>query len=189
MLRASRSLHGTVALVLLVLVVVSSATGLALAWKKDIDVLQPPTQRGPETALGDWRGLDELADAATAALAAHLGDAPPERLIPERLDIRPDRGIVKVLFPGTWEVQVEGGTAAVRSVARRHSDWIEMLHDGSIVSEGFKLLSMNVLGLGLLMVGATGFWMWLGPRRLRRARTPSRSGTSARERTERSGAL
>ncbi|MFW5950666.1 MAG: PepSY-associated TM helix domain-containing protein [Gemmatimonadota bacterium] len=169
-LRRARSFHGLVALPLLILVIVSSATGILLGWKKNVDVLQPPTRTSAAADLGEWLELDELAAAATAALAAEIGSDDPERLVPERLDVRPGKGVVKVRFPGTWEVQVAGGTAEIRSVARRHSDWIEKLHDGSIISEGFKLVTMSALGVGLIVLSLTGFWLWLGPKRLRRLR-------------------
>lgn len=173
-LRWARSVHGAVALTLLVFVVISSITGILLGWKKNSETLQPPTQKAPPVALSEWQGLDQLTGAAIGGLAAARPELGAEGLRPDRLDVRPDDGIVKVLFPGDWEVQVEGATGAVRSVARRHSDWIERIHDGSIISDGFKLVGMNVLGLGLLVLSASGLWMWYGPRRLRRKRLKER---------------
>lgn len=158
------------ALALLVLVVISATTGILLGWKKNIGALQPPTRESAATDLAEWRALDELSAIASRALAAKLGPDATDRLVPESLDVRPSKGIVKVVFPGTWEVQVEGGTGVVRSVARRHSDWIESIHDGSIISDGVKLVSMNLLGFGLLVLSASGFWMWYGAGRLRRLR-------------------
>lgn len=169
-LRWARSLHGLVALWLLVLVVISSGTGILLGWKKNSETLQPPTQQGEAATLADWRPLEQLAGAARVALADELGPAAATGLVLDRFDVRPDKGVVKVLFTGDWEVQVDGATAQVLSVARRHSDWIERIHDGSIISDGFKLVAMNILGLGLLGLSATGFWMWYGPKRLRRKR-------------------
>ncbi len=173
-LRGVRSLHGVAALWLLVLVVVSSTTGILLGWKKNSDMLQPPTQRGQAASLDEWRPLHELAAVAAAALEARLGPGASDRTVPDRLDVRPADGVVKVLFPADWEVQVDGASAEVRSVARRHSDWIERIHDGSIISGAFKLIAMNALGVGLLLLSASGFWMWYGPKRLRRKRLESR---------------
>jgi uncharacterized iron-regulated membrane protein len=72
-----------------------------------------------------------------------------------------------------WEVQVDPVTLEVLNVARRHSDWIEQLHDLSIISDGVKLVSMNVLGLGLMVLSLSGFWLWYGPVRLRRRKPPA----------------
>lgn len=179
MLRSFRRVHTALAVPLLVLVVVSAVTGIALAWKKNVDTLQPPTRSGQATELGDWRPLPRLAATARAALAAEIGSDDPAALTPDRLDVRPGDGIVKVLFPGAWEVQLDGATAEVLSVARRHADWIETLHDGSIISGGFKLVAMNALGVGLLALSVTGFWVWYGPRRIRRERR--RAGDRAEE--------
>lgn len=180
-LRTFRSTHKALALGLLALVVVSALTGIALGWKKNVALLQPPTATGEAATLERWAPLHRLAAIAGTALAAEIGRDDPARLVPERLDVRPDRGIVKVLFPGAWEVQMDGATGEVLSVARRHADWIETLHDGSIISDGFKLLAMNALGLGLLALSATGVWVWYGPRRIRKERRAERE---ARERQE-----
>ncbi len=162
--------------------VISATTGVILSWKKDVTALQPPTRDGTATDLQDWLPLHQLATTAVGALGAQLesdeaSQPTPDRLTPERLDVRPDNGVVKVRFPGAWEVQVDGATGAVLSLGRRHADWIEAIHDGSIISDGFKLLSMNVLGLGLLALGVSGFWMWWGPKRLRKRRLEERANT------------
>ena len=86
----------------------------------------------------------------------------------DRLDVRPSKGIAKVLFEeGNWEVQIDGKTGKIKSIAKRYSDWIESLHDGSIISDLFKLVSMNILGLGLVFMVVTGLWLWYGPKRYR----------------------
>jgi uncharacterized iron-regulated membrane protein len=87
----------------------------------------------------------------------------------DRFDVRPDKGIVKVLFKhGYWEVQVDGASGKVLSMAQRHSDWVEHLHDGSIFSDFFKLLYTNILGIGLLLLSCSGVYMWLTPKIIRR---------------------
>lgn len=166
-LRRFRVWHRYLGLGLALFLLVSAVTGLLLGWKKDADWIQPPTQRGEAKSLSAWLPLDRLADTATAGLYAAR---PDQRGNPvDRLDVRPGKGIVKVLFEqDNWEVQVDGGTGAVLSVAKRHSDWIESLHDGSIISDGFKLVSMNALGAGLVLMTATGVWLWYGPRVVRR---------------------
>ncbi|MBO6762019.1 MAG: DNA mismatch repair protein, partial [Roseivirga sp.] len=84
------------------------------------------------------------------------------------IEYRPTKGIAKVIFDtGSWEVQVDASSLEVLSVAKRHSDWIETIHDGSIISDAFKLVSMNILGLGLVFLTVTGLWLWYGPKRIR----------------------
>ena len=84
------------------------------------------------------------------------------------MDVRPSKGIAKVLFKeGNWEVQIDGTSGEVKSIAKRYSDWIESLHDGSIISDLFKLISMNLLGIGVLFLMGTGIWLWYGPKVVR----------------------
>lgn len=156
-------------LVVALILLISALTGIFLAWKKDVDLLQPPTQKGARSGLAGWLPLEQLADTAKLALLRHRPELADVGI--DRMDVRPSKGIVKVLFDkGWWEVQVDGTTGKALSVAKRHSDWIEKVHDGSIISDGFKLLSMNFLGFGCLILILTGFWLWYGPRLYRRIR-------------------
>ncbi len=159
LLRATRRLHRWTGLALFVFFFVVGVTSILLGWKKNSDTLQPPTQRGSTTELADWLPLDSLRARARAAVPYEI----------DRLDVRPDRGVVKVLFTSNqYELQLDGATGEILSRGRRHADWIEALHDGSIVSQPFKLVYSTVLGLALLVFTVSGFWLWYGPRRLRR---------------------
>lgn len=165
-LRKFRVWHRYTGLILLTLLIISSITGVLLAWKKNSDTLQPPTQKGVSTDLTTWKPLYELADIAQKALVAQDASQKDNKI--DRMDARPKKGIVKVLFKkGYWEVQVDGTNGTVKSVAKRHADWIEHLHDGSIVNDLFKLISMNFLGFGLFFLMGTGFWLWYGPKKIK----------------------
>ena len=162
-LRKFRIVHRWIGATIGILLLISSVTGILLALKKDVQILQPSTQEGTSTILSDWKSIDELSSIAIENLHAIVPDAKENKV--DRIDARPSRGIVKVIFEhGSWEVQVDGVSGKVLSTARRHSDWIESLHDGSIVSDGFKLLSMNVLGWGAMILIFTGGWLYFGPR-------------------------
>lgn len=173
-LRRFRVWHRYVGLALSAFVLVSAITGILLALKKDVAVLQPPTQKGSAEALADWLPLHELTDRAHAAFLTEHPEYTTKSNGVDRVDVRPSKGTAKVLLEkGYWEVQIDGRTGDILSIARRHSDWIEQLHDGSIISDGFKLISMNVLGWGLLMMLATGLWLYFGPKRVRELRRGS----------------
>ena len=163
--RNYRKVHKLLGLILSLLLLISALTGILLAWKKNVDILQPPTQKGNSLSLALYRPVEELADVAVQA-ADSLG-LTHDNL--DRVEYRPTKGIAKVVFDtGSWEVQVDATTLEVLSVAKRHSDWIEHLHDGSIVSDLFKLVSMNFLGLGLIVLLLSGLWLWYGPKRIRK---------------------
>lgn len=171
-LRQFRVYHKVVGLSLVLFVLVSATTGILLSLKKEVALLQPPTQKGANKDLAGWKPLEELAQTAIEGLVLAQPDQAGNTI--DRMDVRPSKGIVKILFEnGWWEVQVDGTTGAVLSVAKRHSDWIEALHDGSIISDWFKLISMNFLGLGLLIMLITGVWLWYGPKRYRKLKRVS----------------
>lgn len=166
-LRQYRHWHRLVGTSLAIFFVISALTGILLALKKDIDVLQPPSQKGQSKELADWLPVQLIAERATLALQEARPELSSHAI--DRLDFRPSKGMVKVLFEkGYWEVQVDGSSGEVLSIARRHSDWIEALHDGSIVSDTFKLISMHAIGLGLLVLVGSGLWLWYGPRLIRK---------------------
>ncbi len=168
-LRDFRKFHRYTGLLLAVLLLISAVTGILLSLKKDVDIIQPPTQKGVSKDLSTWKSVDELSSLATNAFYTAHPDQKGNVI--DRLDVRPSKGIAKVLFKeGNWEVQIDGTSGEVKSIAKRYSDWIESLHDGSIISDGFKLISMNVLGIGVLILMCSGIWLWYGPKVLREMR-------------------
>lgn len=147
---------------------ISAGTGILLSLKKDVDLLQPPSQKGDTEDLALWLSLQELESIAFDAAQKYT---PTKANAISRMDVRPSKGIVKVLFKNeNLEVQIDGSSGEVLSVAPRHADWIESIHDGSIISDLFKLISMNLLGWGVIVMIITGLWLWYGPRRLRKGR-------------------
>ena len=168
-MRKSRNQHRLTGLFLAAFLLISALTGILLALKKDIDIIQPPTQKGVSKSLETWMSVAELSDLATAALHAEYPEQKSNTV--NRIDVRPSKGTAKVIFKeGNWEVQIDGTTGEVKSVAKRYSDWIESLHDGSIISDTFKLISMNVLGWGLVLMIVTGLWLYYGPKQYRKAK-------------------
>lgn len=163
-IRGYRKIHRYLGLTISLLLVISAITGILLAWKKDVELIQPPTQKGQQTAYNQYQSVEALAEVSVLAVDS-LGLNGSNI---DRIEYRPTKGIAKVIFDtGSWEVQVDATNLEVLSVAKRHSDWIESLHDGSIISDFFKLISMNFLGLGLLLLIATGLFLWWGPKKIR----------------------
>jgi hypothetical protein len=70
-------------------------------------------------------------------------------------------------------LQLDCTTGELLSIEKRSSDLIENIHDGSIVD---KLLGSNekakvgytaIMGLSLLLLIISGFWLWYGPKKIR----------------------
>lgn len=179
LLKRFRKLHRSAAALLFVFFFVVAVSGLTLGWKKHAgNLIMPITQKSEVVAFSEWQDLSNLEMVAVEALQQHLTKRNSSLKVPkiERIDIRKKDGIAKFLFDeGNWEIQLSGKTAAVLSIGKRHSDWVERLHDGSILDDLLntpnsilKLLYSNVMGIGLLLFTITGFWMWYGPKRLRK---------------------
>ena len=167
-LRRTRRVHRWTGLALFVFFFVIGITSILLAWKKDSDYLMPPTSRGSSAELNDWRPAHELLGIAQAALRDSLGAE--YDLTPDRLDFRPGKGSVKVLFENHYqEVQLDASTGEVLSIGARRADFIEHVHDGSIVNQPVKVIYSTLMGLAVLVFTVSGFWLWYGPRRMRKA--------------------
>jgi uncharacterized iron-regulated membrane protein len=91
-----------------------------------------------------------------------------------RLDVRPDKGVVKACLKSNWEAQIDLGTSKILQIAYRRSDWIESIHDGSIFGDVVKLGLFFPAAIGLVLLWLGGMWMWLYPflgrRRVRRTK-------------------
>lgn len=165
-LRRYRVFHRYIGITLAVFLLISAITGLLLGWKKNVDLMQPPTQKGISKDIATWKSMHEIATLAENAFYEEY-PAQVENKI-NKMDARPSKGIIKVLFKkGYWEVQIDATSGEIKSISKRHSDWIESIHDGSIISDTFKLISMNLLGIGLTILSLTGFWLWYGPKLIR----------------------
>ena len=166
-LRTFRVWHRTIGLIVAFFLLISSVTGILLALKKDIAIIQPPTKKVSFQSSDQWLSIPELEEKALLALIEKLPEQKAN--VVERIDVRPSKGIAKVIFSeSNWEVQLNAITGETLSIAKRYSDWIESLHDGSIVSDLFKLISMNLLGIGVIFMVITGFWLYYGPKRFRK---------------------
>ena len=164
-LRQFRSIHKWIGISIVFFMFITSTTGLLLGWKKNVDTLQPPTLKGESTELEEWVSFSAVAKSAYHAIDSITHE---ENSI-DRFDVRMDKGIIKVLFTkGYWEVQVDAKTGKALSVARRHADWIEHVHDGSIIGDTFKLFYTNYIGWGLLTLAISGLFLWYGPRAIRK---------------------
>ncbi|MEM9600436.1 MAG: hypothetical protein AAF926_05405, partial [Pseudomonadota bacterium] len=138
---------------------------------------QPPTSRGV------------VADQMPTISYAQMLDA--SRLHPEagisvwsdidRIDVRTDKGIAKILAKSGWEIQIDTRTADVLSVAYRRSDLIESLHDGSFFSDAVKLYVFLPTGILLLIMWGTGVYLFLIPQLTKRRKRLRREVPRLRE--------
>ena len=174
-IRLFRKIHRQTAILLMVAFLIMAITGVMLGWKKNAgSLLLAPTQTGTSSNLEEWLPISQLAYAATV----YMRDSIPGNKSAEidRIDVRPSKGIVKFSFTDHYTgLQVDGATGRILLVEQRRSDLIEHIHDGTLADrifpdhEGwFKLIYTTIMGLALLLFVITGFWIWAGPKRMKR---------------------
>jgi uncharacterized iron-regulated membrane protein len=175
-LRIFRKIHRYIGAFLFLFFIIISVSGILLGWKKlSNGVLLPESQQGTSTELKDWISIDSLHTIACYELQqATTGDV---SLKLERIDIRKENGMVKFVFEEDyWEVQLDGATGNPLQIAKRQSDFLENIHDGTIFGTSFgmgtpiKIIYTSIMGIALLIFSITGFWMWYGPKKMRRIR-------------------
>ncbi len=164
-----RKTHSVVATSLLLFIVVMSATGLLLAWKDQLG-FKPSTER----VVSNNRALISLNEIEQNAIK-YIDSLQLSNQI-NRIDYRPGKGIAKVRFENHFtELQIDCYTGKVVSEKTRTADFIEMIHDGSIVDyllnleiKPLKLFYSTVIGLGLLFISFSGFILWLKPKQIKK---------------------
>lgn len=174
-LRAFRKVHRTLGIFLFILFVVVSITGLMLGWKKNTGgLILPESYEGTSVDLKEWLPIDSLHKNACRILLDSVSPNLSTEL--ERIDMRPDKGMLKFVFiDDYWGIQLDGATGNLLHIERRRSDFIENIHDGSILDyffktnkEQIKLVYTSIMGVSLLSFSLTGFWLWYGPKRMRK---------------------
>lgn len=167
-LRWLRLIHKWIGIPIVFFFLIIGITSILLAWKKKVELL-PVTQKS-RIENTNWILPSEMVRIGEQEMRK-LGKDPDV----DRIDIRPDKGIGKVTFKTHFtEVQIDGFSGEILSIETRHSDWIEKVHDGSIVDfyfqsdEGAKLAYSTLTSLGLIFLGISGFYLWYYPKLIRR---------------------
>ena len=170
----TRKFHRWGALMFCIPLILVITSGLLLQVKKQFPWAQPPTLSAGHTNLElSFKGILEIARTDSAAAIQSWTDI-------DRLDVRPAKGVVKVLAINRQELQIDLASGQILSSKYRRSDLIESLHDGSFFGEFVKLGVFLTNGVALLFLWFTGAWLWYLPvrARARKRKRLSRSGIS-----------
>ncbi len=160
--RLNRLIHrwGSITIALPAIVVIVS--GIILQLKKESAWIQPPTVKGSGTELS--LSFDQILAATRAVPEAEVSGW--EQI--DRLDVRPDKGMVKVRCNNRWEVQLDTQSGKVLQVAYRRSDLIESLHDGSFFSDLAKLWVFLPTAIMFAILWGTGIYLFFQPHLVKR---------------------
>lgn len=173
--RWHRKIHRWLGSLFMVFLFIIALTGVLLGWKKNTGgYLLAESRRGTTTEIAKWLPLDSLQKIAEKTLSDSIDPALSPAL--DRIDARPDKGMIKFVFKDHFQaIQLDAATGQVLALEKRRADWIEKLHDGSIVDhyagisdQYFKLSYTGLAGISLLVLCISGFWLWYNPKRIRR---------------------
>lgn len=153
----NRKIHYWLSLWLALPMALISITGLLLQFKKSLPWVQPPEQRRELTLpIAEWPLL-----LAAAQSRPELGVSSWKDV--ERVELRPSRGLIKLIARNGQEAQFDAGSGQLVQVATRRSDTIEALHDGSWFGNGVKFGWFATAALGLLLATLSGIWLFVEP--------------------------
>lgn len=171
--RTNRKIHHWGAIICALPILVVLITGVLLLLKKDFDWIQPPTQKSPggEPTLS----YPQLLTTVQSVPEANINSWEDIK----RLDVRPNKGVIKVRAASGWEIQLHHQTGEIKQVAYRRTDLIEALHDGSFFHQLAKHWVFLPAAIILTVLWITGIYLFLLPRIVRRkkrlAQSPSLS--------------
>lgn len=163
-----RKVHYWGSIVIALPIAVVICTGIFLQLKKDVAWIQPKEIKTEARHVAITP--DQILAAAMAAPALEVASWDDIA----RIDIRPDRGLVKVSAANSWELQLHAVTGAPLQVAYRRSDLLETIHDGSWFHDAAKLWLFFPSGIVLFGLWLTGMYLFVLPywvRAKRRAKT------------------
>lgn len=172
-IRVYRWVHRKLAVALFVFFIIIAVSGLLLGIKKQIGLLAP-TQKGTSANMAAWLPVSELQRKAEKYLHDSISSGLSAEL--DRIDIRPEKGIAKFIYKQHYHgLQLDCATGSLLSIEKRSSDFIEAIHDGSILdkwlgtsNEQIKVSYMVIMGVSMLMLILSGMWLWYGPKRIRK---------------------
>jgi uncharacterized iron-regulated membrane protein len=151
--------HLWVGVVFTVALLSISITGILLNHKRELG-LMPDVNNTSTSLFTNALPLAELAIRARAAAGPVIGNTEVDRM-----DVRPDKGLVKVRFsdPASTEVTLDIFSGKSLHVGRRGDVFLEKLHSGETFGSNGILLS-DAAAIALTILLLSGYWLWLVPR-------------------------
>jgi uncharacterized iron-regulated membrane protein len=153
--KSMRTIHIWVSLIVILPLIVVSTTGLILMLKKQLDWVQPLSRIGATQTFtlspNEILNACKLEPLTGITEWAHI----------DRLDIRPNKGIIKVQGPNSIEVQLDATTGSILHIQKRNSDFIENLHDGSYFGDTLKWSLFFIAEVLFVLQLITGIYLFV----------------------------
>lgn len=157
--RLFRQVHYWLSVAVFIPAAIMFVAGGILMLKKEIEWIQPGTERGAAEDTIPAISYEQMVEAARQHPEAGI----QEWSDIDRIDLRAGRGVAKLRANSGWEVQVDTSNAQVLKVAYRRSDTIEAIHDGSWFADWVKLYIFLPVGVILIIMWGTGAYLFALP--------------------------
>jgi len=155
--KTNRTIHKWLSILVALPLLVVLVTGVLLLVKKEFSVLQPPTAKGigkiPEV------NFEQILTAAKSVQEANINSWQDV----DRLDVRPNKGITKIRSNNRIEIQIDNQTGDILHVAKRNSDFIESIHDGTFFQKNANLWLMLPVAIITIIILITGVILFIQP--------------------------
>ena len=162
--RDTRKIHRRGAFLVSLPFLIVIISGLLLQVKKEVEWIQPSTEEvAIDTLALSFSDILRISQSVEEAHISRWSDI-------NRLDVRPDKGVVKVRSENQWEIQIDLERGTVLKTAYRRSDIIEQLHDGSWFHDAAKLWIFLPAGIIVLILWLSGMYLFFVPILAKRSR-------------------
>ncbi|KZN50099.1 PepSY-associated TM helix domain-containing protein [Pseudoalteromonas luteoviolacea] len=153
----NRSIHKWASIIISIPLLVIIVTGILLLVRKEFSFIQPPSAKGigtmPEVTFTQ---ILDIAKSVESAQIKSWDDV-------NRLDVRPAKGITKIRSNNKIEIQIDNQTGEILHIAKRNSELIESLHDGTFFEKNANLWLMLPVSFVTLVISITGMILFFFP--------------------------
>lgn len=145
----NRIFHRWTAIIIAIPMLLVIVTGIFLQLRKPVDWIQPPTAKGSQE-YQPTIALERVLASVQAVPEMQVNDWSDIKL----LDLRPNKGVIKVRNHDELETQVDATTGEVLQTAQRRNDFVVKMHDFSAWNA--RLWLGLPVKLGFLAIFITG---------------------------------
>jgi hypothetical protein len=146
-----------------------------LAWKSVFTtIIYDNNEIKPAAQLNKWLSLDSLDTLATRAINEKTNNHFKQS---ERIELRPSKGYINFAYKNNYYIQVDGATGTAIHIEQKNGGIIQDIHDGAIVDGWLtnkpglsKKIYATIMGLALLFLTISGFYLWFKPKQLKEAK-------------------
>lgn len=155
--KTNRTIHKWASIVIVIPLLVVFVTGILLLLKKEFSIIQPPSAKGvAKIPTIEFNQVLAAAQSVEGAQITSWEDI-------NRLDVRPSKGIIKIRGNNRMEIQIDASTGDVLHVAKRNSDFIESIHDGTFFEKNANLWLMLPVAIVSVLISITGIILFIQP--------------------------